>query len=78
MELLKLYAVVTVPHPRHRKDATSSTSKLIDYSQLNENEEDAEDYFSVENTKPVEINLNFQLTAFELTVFGSNECLDDR
>jgi hypothetical protein len=78
LELLKIGVCAIIPHARHRKDESSSTSKLIDYSQLNENEEDPEEYFAQVNTKPTEINLMFQLTAFELTVFGANEALEDR
>jgi hypothetical protein len=78
LELLHISVTIFIPHPRLRKDTSSSEAKLIDYSQLEDGVEDIEEYFDKKALKPIEITVSFQLSSFELSVFGCTEPIEDK
>lgn len=78
LELLRFQCTISIPHPRLRKDISSSANRLIDFSKVDEDEEAPEEFFNVANAKPIEVVTTFQLTANELVIFGAAESIEER
>jgi hypothetical protein len=78
LSLLKIIITLTIPHARLRRDKTGKSRHLIDFSQVDEGEEDLEEYYDEKKLKPTIIRLQYVLTADELAIFGHAELYEDR